>query len=266
MTGNVRCVASTTIALVVVLAAAGACSGTQNESDPTGVLLPSRSPRDAAPNAADVLVPADTGPLDTGPPPDPFCLETGLVLCFTFDNAVENLVPGTQKLVPAKVVEVTLVSGKKSQAAQFDTGSVITFDYAPILEMQAATVESWVNHGLTAVGDDTIFDNDARFAMTIEQDGTLRCNTKGATVRGGNVPIEIWTHLACVFDGTAIKGYVNGVEVSSGAGAIGVSNTAGAAIGDNSEAGGEAFTGELDSLRVFSTARTAAEIAASAAP
>jgi hypothetical protein len=267
MTPRVRRTVRTAIGKIVVLAlaAAAACSATPPDP-PSALGLPSRSRRntgaeDAGPN---VLEPIDSGPIDTGPPPDPFCLEPGLVLCFTFDAAVENLVATSPKLTPAKVGEVTLVDGKKDMAAQFGVGSTLTFDHSPQLEMQAATIETWVNLDLASIGNDTIFDDDARFTMTIESDGTLRCNTPSATARGGKITVETWTHIACVFDGTAIEAYVDGVEVASVAGVVGSSSTTGAAIGDDAPDGGDGFTGELDSLRVFAVARSAAQISASA--
>jgi hypothetical protein len=254
------------MAIVAIAVLAAAACGEEKEPVPPSIGLPSRSPRgDAGADArSNILEPADTGPIDTGPPPDPFCSESGLVLCFTFDDAVENLAVTTPKLVPSNVIDVSLVGGKKNKAARFDTGSAITFDYAPLLEMQAATVEAWVNRDLATFANDTVFDDDQRFAMTVEADGTLRCKAASAMARGGKVGIEQWVHVACVFDGTNIEAYVGGTEVASVAGAIGVSSTAAAAIGDDSPSGGEGFAGELDSLRVFNVARTPAQISAAA--
>jgi hypothetical protein len=250
---------------VASVSSIGACSSDPPDA-PSAVGLPSRSRRDSGSEDAksNVLEPVDAAAIDSGPPPDPFCAEPGLVLCFTFDNAVENQVAATPKLVPAQVIGFSLVDGKKNKAARLDTGSAVTFDYSPLLEMQTASVEAWVNRDLATFADDTVFDDDERFAMSIEADGTLRCNTSTAAARGGKVGIEQWSHVACVFDGATIKAYVDGAEVASAPGTIGISKTAGAAIGDNSPNGGEGFAGEIDSFRVWNTARSATQISAAA--
>jgi hypothetical protein len=252
-------------AILAVVVSVGACSA-DTPDEPPAIGLPSRSRTDggSADARSNVLEPIDAAALDSGPPPDPFCAEPGLVLCFTFDNAVENLAPTMPKLVPAQVIGFSLVNGKSGKAARLDTGSAVTFDYSPLLEMPAATVEAWINRDLATFAQDTVFDDDQRFAMTIEADGTLRCNTTTAAARGGKLGIEQWTHVACVFDGATIEAYVGGAEVASVAGTIGVSDTAGAAIGDNWPSGGEGFAGELDSLRVWNVARSAAQISAAA--
>lgn len=268
MTGSVRRVAATAIVAIVVsaavvgAAASSVACGADETPPPPSLYLPSRA-RDAAVDRSTVLEPAETGAIDTGPPVDPFCFENGIVLCFTFDAAVENLAP-EPALTPSKVIGFDLVDGKKNKAARLDTGSVVAFDYAPALEMQAATVEAWVNRDLATFAEDTVFDDDQRFAVTIEADGTLRCNTTTGSARGGNIEVEQWKHIACVFDGATIKAYVDGAEVGSGAGAIGVSSTANASIGDGSPTGGEGFAGEIDSFRVFNVARSAAQISAAA--
>lgn len=266
MSPRLRHVAGTTIVAIVVLAAA-AC-GEDAKEPPSALGLPTRSRRsDAGSDAAsNVLAPADGAAADTGPPPDLFCYEPDLVLCFPFEDAVENRVATTPKLAPSQVDGVTFASGKTKRAAHFETASVISFAPSPLLEMQAATVEAWVNRDLLSFGNDTVFDDDARFAMTIENDGTLRCNTAGLNARGGNVDVETWVHVACVFDGATIKAYVSGNEVASIAGTIGTSTTTGAAIGDSAPNGGDGFTGEIDSLRVFKVARSAAQISAAAVP
>lgn len=269
MTLRVRRATRTAIATIVVLAAAAAaavaCTAEPPPPPPTPA-LPPRSHRDAAveDGPSNVLEPADTGPVDTGPPPDLFCLEPGLVLCFTFDTGIQNLVATSPKVAPGPLDDVTLVSGKKDMAARFGAGSVFRFDPSPLLEMQTATVEAWVDVDLAAVGNDTVFDDDGRFTMTIESDGTLRCATSTANARGGKINVEIWTHVACVFDGASIKAYVGGAEVASAPGTVASPPSTGAAIGDDAPDGGEGFTGEIDSLRLFNVARSAAEISASA--
>ncbi|MFC1632359.1 LamG-like jellyroll fold domain-containing protein [Candidatus Omnitrophota bacterium] len=74
-----------------------------------------------------------------------------------------------------------------------------------------------------------------------------------------------WVHLAGTFDGQAVRGYVNGVEVFSYAhsGSIAAdSNGICIGAGNNSGTWVEFFDGRIDDLRIYNYALTAAEIAA----
>ena len=76
------------------------------------------------------------------------------------------------------------------------------------------------------------------------------------------VATNAWAHLAATYDGTTLRLWVNGVNVSSRAvtGAI-ASSTMPLRIGGNS-VWGEFFAGRIDEVRVYNRALTAPEIAA----
>jgi hydrogenase maturation factor HypE len=74
------------------------------------------------------------------------------------------------------------------------------------------------------------------------------------------VPLSAWTHLAWTYDGTTLRMFVNGVQVSSRAVSGAVAATAGALrIGGNS-IWGEYFRGQIDEVRIYNRPLTAAEI------
>ena len=67
--------------------------------------------------------------------------------------------------------------------------------------------------------------------------------------------------MACVNDGTSTTLYVNGVMKATNAASTVTLTGALAAIGNNSPDLGSPWIGALDTLRVYSRAKTAAEIA-----
>ena len=81
------------------------------------------------------------------------------------------------------------------------------------------------------------------------------------TVAGtSTLPIGVWTHLATTYDGANQRFFVNGVQVASRAqtGAI-TTSTSPLRIGGNS-IWGEFFAGQIDEVRIYDRALTAAEI------
>ena len=87
--------------------------------------------------------------------------------------------------------------------------------------------------------------------------GTFR-SVNGTTV----VPLNTWTHLAGVWDGSQLRVYINGVLDGSATitGGTLVSSANPVRIGANLLS--EAFTGRIDEVRIWRTARTGAQIAA----
>ena len=221
------------------------------EEDPE----PTTAKRDPA--VLDPVAP-DASVADTSVAPR-LCGEPDLLLCFSFEGEVKDGSPNA--FAPTATQGVTFGPGKVGQAAQLSATSFIRFASAPLLTEPATTVEAWVNAAQRT--DGVIFDADNRYAMATLADGSLRCIAQGADVRGGVVGLATWTHVACVYDGTEVRAYVNGVLINTGRGSTGHA-TAGAAIGGNAP-NGEPFVGAIDSLRVFKVARTAAQIAAAGA-
>jgi hypothetical protein len=94
----------------------------------------------------------------------------------------------------------------------------------------------------------------------------LRGNTD---VTSGNVTMDRylgrWTHLAVTVDGNVATLYINGGEVASGTFTFGPNSVASMAIGNtNGENGGQntqTFNGDLDEVRIYNRALTAAEVA-----
>ena len=74
------------------------------------------------------------------------------------------------------------------------------------------------------------------------------------------VALNTWTHLAVTFDGSTLRMFVNGVQVSSAsvAGSMGAS-TGPLRIGGDS-VWGEYFKGQIDEVRIYNRALSPGEI------
>jgi hypothetical protein len=221
---------------------------------------PEETPARDTDAAADPMMDAGT---DAPPPRSAFCSEPSLMLCYEFEGAVKD--SSVNALDPATVQGVTFVNGHSGMAAQVDSSSAIRFGYSPLFNTTSgATIEAWVALAQNVQNSGVVFDADNRFAMEIESNGNLKCIAAGGSETGGSVTKGTFSHVACVFETSGkIRNYINGVEKADGSGKVGTSDTAGAAIAGNAPSG-DPFIGIVDSLRVFRTVRTPAEVAAAA--
>ncbi len=79
----------------------------------------------------------------------------------------------------------------------------------------------------------------------------------------GNLAANTWYHVAAVYDGAAMRLYLNGTQVGSTAktGTLATSSSVPVSIGRNPDSYGY-FSGALDDLRIYQRALSAAELAA----
>lgn len=188
-----------------------------------------------------------------------------LLLCLRFEDVVRD--ESANALLPASA-NVLFVPGVRGEAARFlPPSSVIVYPSAAIWNVARFTVETWVRPESLPTGSARagLLDSDGRFGLFVYAPGTIDCLAQSVHLVGPTLTAARWTHVACVYDGTAVTLYVGGTATATAplpsAGATGGST----AIGENSPSG-DPFTGDLDELRVFSAARTPAEIAAAATP
>jgi hypothetical protein len=163
-------------------------------------------------------------------------------------------------------------SGKYGNALVFDgVSSLVTIPNSASLQLSAAmTLEAWVNPSeVSNIWQDVIYKaNDIYYLEGTSGNGSVPGigGTFGASdvVLFGTaaLPVNTWTHLAATYDGTTMRLYVNGTQVSSQAqtGAI-ASSTDPLQIGGDSLYG-QFFQGTIDEVRIYNVALTAAQIQA----
>ena len=126
------------------------------------------------------------------------------------------------------------------------------------------SIEAWINPDVVT-GSQTILGKDGSYAFALNGTG-LRFTTDSATLNATGVTIAAgaWTHVAVVFDSAQdATFYVNGVSKGTIAGADNANVTAGDInIGRllSSGTGSNYFGGQIEDVRVWSTARSATEI------
>jgi hypothetical protein len=133
------------------------------------------------------------------------------------------------------------------------------------------TLEAWVNP--TAVGTAwrsvilkeqpanliyALYAGDSKGKAAADVFTTSDIGLSGTT----NTPLNAWTHLAATYDGANLRIYVNGVQAVSKAVTGAIKTSTGALrIGGNS-IWGEWFAGQIDEVRVYNKALTAAQVQA----
>jgi hypothetical protein len=209
------------------------------------------------------------GAVDAGPsvcdPADP-----NLVLCYPFDVDVADHAPAP---VAETFVNVALVAGHVGLGAASFDGATSKIEIAPPSKVDAIanalTIESFVYaNSLPAAATATrmgIMDCEARFAVFLVAAGTY-CSGGGVTATAPPIATKTWTHVACVVDDTNLTIYYDGTQVAQTAATALVSAGASTSnIGHNHEATGnpnpDVLDGRLDDFRVYSRAKTAAELA-----
>ncbi|HXD23802.1 MAG TPA: LamG-like jellyroll fold domain-containing protein [Gemmatimonadaceae bacterium] len=165
-------------------------------------------------------------------------------------------------------------SGRYGGALNFDgvNDRVFVAASASLNFSSAGTLEAWVYPTATQSGWRAIVQREVdAFLLHASNDaGPLR-PAAGGTFNGAHPPsisapsaigVNTWTHLAVTYDGSTLRLYVNGAQVTSAArsGAI-ETNSNPLWIGGNNPYG-EYFTGRIDDVRVYNRALTATELQA----
>jgi hypothetical protein len=160
-------------------------------------------------------------------------------------------------------------AGKYGNALSFNgSGAQVAVPDSPSLRLTSGmTLEAWVfPTTVSSAWRDVIYKgNDNYYLEATSWNG----RPVGGGILGGSyvesygtagLAANTWTHLAATYDGTTMRLFVDGTQVSSGAasGAIATSNGVLSIGGDPLY--GQYFSGRIDNVRIYNRALTQAQI------
>ena len=198
---------------------------------------------------------------------------TGLVAAYGFEETSGTSATDTSNGFNGTISGATRVpDGRFGRALSFDGSNdwVTIADRAELDLLNGGTIEAWVRPSALASWRSVVMKEMTGgwpWAMHASSDtGVPAAHLfSGASVDAfGTAPLGLsqWTHLAMTWDGAALRLYVDGAEVATQPSTAALTSTAGSVrIGGNSVSS-QFFSGLIDEVRIFSDARTPAEIAA----
>ena len=190
-------------------------------------------------------------------------LPSGLVIHLAFDNSTDD---SSGNGLNGIGHEITYATGKTGQAAVFNgRGSYVTVPDSAALNLTGPfTLVAWFKFDVGGNWNPRIFHKGNSYQIYTIGLGSVRnlefsCTAGGVT--GPAVRAGQWTHVAGVFDGTAVILYVNGALVgqSPGSGPLEV-NQDDLTIGRNAEQGTDFFKGAINEAQIYKRALSAREI------
>lgn len=204
---------------------------------------------------------SDGAVTDAGVPFATCSTASTLVACLDFNGSITDTAGNS-----LMASNVAFAAGQQDQAVALSTASKLTVTDSVRLDVAAVTMQAWVHPDtLPAPGLRAgIWDTDGQYGMFILSSGALLC-TGGGTANSlttmATIPASMWSHVACTDDGSTLNAYIDGHVVGTmPTAALTTATMNGAEIGGNAPDMLDRFVGRIDLLRVYSVARTAAQI------
>ncbi len=151
-----------------------------------------------------------------------------------------------------------------SYAGYFDGGTVAQVSSLTSMPTGDMSISAWINRDSGAGYRTILATNQFRFTTQSNHAPEWSWNNGGGYAGGGDVGSGRFRFVTAVKGAGILSIYIDGLFVSSGA-AVGATNTTGMSIGydDRSSIGGpDPFFGQIDDVRVYSRALSAAEVLA----
>lgn len=244
----------------------GSCDSGRRYGDLSGdlskVCVGDATPIDAPPgDAPDAAI---DSAID-GPPPAPFCdpTETTLVGCWEFEGTTND---ASGKNNHATAQNTTYTTGKVGMGITLGATSLVSVPDVASLSPPAITVEAWIRPTMLPTGTARmgIVDNNGSYGFFLYANN-VTC-VMGVTTTAPPVQVNTWTHVACTFDGTTARIYINGAPAGTptgGGSALTAGDASGLVIAGNSP-NGDPLIGTTDQVRIWNTARTPQQVCAAA--
>jgi hypothetical protein len=151
------------------------------------------------------------------------------------------------------------------RAAELSPGSSLLVPESAKLDVPQLTLEMWIRPAVAPAKDKVagLFDNPGQYSMLFEDTRRVRCGLTGDDNANSeaSVPLNMWSHVACRFDGRQLRIYINGQlsECATFENRIEPGGVPGAAIGSRLIPGPlpvyrDRFTGGVDNVRIYNSA------------
>ena len=166
------------------------------------------------------------------------------------------------------------VQGKFGNAAEFNgSSSVISLGTSSPLNTfgGAQTISIWVKPSSASQEAIIGYRNDSTFywnLIEIMSDNTIRFLLRGSSGStlvfnsAGTITLNQWNHIAVTVDSTSAKIYINNGSAETASNSItSFSNSEPTSIGGDGTTDTDFFTGQIDQVRIFSSALNATQVA-----
>lgn len=212
------------------------------------------------------------GDSDSGESVSDVCpADPSLVACYRFE-AADQVVDGSTHANHGTAAALGLTPGIAGMAMDCATSEAVQIPDSPSLDvLNVVTMAMWVRPEVfPQVGRAVWLDNSGQYGTMFDANFGYVCRiltnqgTSQISVPAELVPLGVWTHIACSYDGSTTRLYANGVAQGSlsAAGWVLSSSTDPVAIGSNSPLFDERCSGQLDAVQIYKRALTGDEIAA----
>ena len=207
-------------------------------------------------------------------PPTGGSATPGLVAAFAFDEGSgSSIVDASGSGNNGTSANTTwAATGKYGKALSFNgTSSRVTIADAASLHLTGSmTLEAWVNRSgnktgwrdLVYKGDDNYFLSASSSPNNRPAAGGIMAGSSGEVFGTARLPASTWTHLAVTYDGTTVRLYVDGAQVSSLAKTGNLTTSTNPLTIGSDPIYGQYFQGMIDDVRVYNVALTSAQIQA----
>jgi hypothetical protein len=160
-------------------------------------------------------------------------------------------------------------AGKNGNALSFNgTSARVTVPDSASLRLAAGmTLEAWVNPStVDSAWRDVIYKgNDDYYLMATSSPGRpvgggIFGGSYGEAYGTANLTANTWTHLAATYDGTTLRLFVNGTQVSTATRSGNIATSTGVLNIGGDAAFAQYFTGRIDDVRIYNRALTQAQV------